>query len=76
LIAPGTMYSERMYQVDGRASKIFQVGRTRIQANFDLYNIFNANTVLAMNTTYGQYWQRPLSVLYGRLAKLGMQVDF
>jgi len=38
LIQPGTMYDERLYQLDLRASKSFRIGRARLQANVDLYN--------------------------------------
>jgi hypothetical protein len=77
LIKPGTMYADRLNQVDFRASKSFRVrqGR-RIQANIDLYNLFNVSPVLALNTTYGTSWQQPLQILQGRLLKFGVQLDF
>jgi len=77
LIAPGTMYDERLYQLDLRASKIFRVGsRHRLQANVDMYNAGNASSVLGINTTYGSNWLRPTSILQGRLVKFGGQWDF
>ena len=76
LIAPGTMYSGRLNQLDLRLSKIVRFGgRRRVQANVDLYNLFNASPVLALNNTYGAAWQRPLQILQGRLLKFGMQLD-
>ena len=50
LIAPGTMYDERLYQLDFRASKIVRIGRARLQANVDLYNAANASSILTINT--------------------------
>ena len=48
LIAPGTMYDERLYQLDFRASKIFRIGAAAaLQANVDLYNAGNASSILA-----------------------------
>jgi hypothetical protein len=77
LIAPGTMYGGRLNQVDFRLSKVFSIGSgTRVQGNVDLYNLLNASPILALNTTYGTAWQRPLQILQGRLLKFGVQVDF
>lgn len=76
LIEPGTMYGDRLNQVDFRLSKILRVGGVRIQANMDLYNMFNASPVLAQNNSYGAAWQSPRVILEGRLIKFGGQVDF
>jgi len=77
LIAPGTMFDERLYQLDLRASKIFKVGaHHRLQANLDVYNAGNASSILSINTTYGSNWLRPTSILQGRLVKFGGQWDF
>ena len=76
LIEPGTMYDERLYQLDLRASKVFRFGRSRLQANVDLYNAANAGAILSINTTYGSNWMRPTNVLQGRLLRLGGQLDF
>jgi hypothetical protein len=76
LIQPGTMYDERLYQVDFRASKIFRLGTKRLQANLDLYNGMNASSILSINTTYGSNWLRPTGILQGRLLKFGAQFDF
>jgi hypothetical protein len=77
LIAPGTMYDERLYQLDFRASKIFSLGAgRRLQANLDLYNAGNASSILSINTTYGSNWLRPTGILQGRLLKFGAQFDF
>ena len=58
-------------------SKAFQLpGSRRVQALVDLYNLFNANPVLAHNNNFGSQWQRPTQILQGRLLKFGVQVDF
>ena len=58
-------------------SKAFALpGSRRVQALVDLYNLFNANPVLAQNNTFGPQWQRPTQILQGRLLKFGVQVDF
>jgi hypothetical protein len=70
------MFAERLYQLDFRASKIFKVGARRLQANLDLYNAFNASSILSTTNTYGALWQRPTNILQGRLLKVGAQIDF
>ena len=43
--------------------------------NLDVYNLFNANTVLTVNYAYAT-WERPTSILLARFAKIGVQFDF
>ena len=79
LFDPGRMYGERMHQVDMRVSKRFVVGRTRLQAQVDLYNMLNGNFVLGQNNTYGTSgasWLVPTAILSARLLKFGVQMDF
>ena len=77
LIEPGTTYGGRLNQVDFRLSKAFRFGAdARVLANVDLYNMFNASPTLALNTTYGSAWLRPLQILQGRLLKFSAQLDF
>jgi hypothetical protein len=76
LIAPGTLYSERLNQVDVRVAKNFRWGRYGLQGQLDLYNVLNDNTVLNLNTTYGAAWQQPLAYLAGRMLKIGVQLNF
>jgi hypothetical protein len=77
LVPPGTMYGDRLYQVDTRVTRMFRVGPSRrVQMNVDLYNLFNRSPVLLQNNTYGVAWQRPIAVLPGRLLKFGAQLDF
>ena len=76
MIPQGEKYTDRLYQVDFRTTKIFKVGRMRVNGMFDLYNLFNVNTVLTLNTRYGPNWLAPSYILPGRLAKVGVQLDF
>jgi len=76
LIAPSTLYEDRIQQIDFRFSRTFRVSNTRIEPQFDIYNAFNASPILAVNNTYGQAWRTPTQILAGRLFKFGMQVTF
>jgi hypothetical protein len=75
IVEPGTMYGERLNQVDMRVGKILHLGRTKAVVNLDVYNLFNANTVLTVNYAYAT-WLRPTSILLARFAKIGVQFDF
>ena len=76
LIVPNTLFENRITQLDVRLTKIIRLGRTRVQGMFDVYNLFNANSILSEVTTYGPTWLRPTAILGGRLFKVGAQVDF
>jgi len=77
LVKPGTMYIERLNQVDVRVSKEVRVRqRLRVQGQFDLYNLLNDNAVIRQNNTYGSRWQAPTAVTLGRLAKFGVLLRF
>jgi hypothetical protein len=75
LVAPGTMYGNRINQLDLRFGKILSIGRIRTTANLDLYNALNANPVLTLSPAFAT-WQHPQSILNPRFAKIVLQVDF
>lgn len=85
LVAPMTSFLDRRSQLDLRFTKSVKLGRMKVQGNLDLYNAFNAGTVLSVNSTYGSAWQRPVSdnaiggvdpILPGRLIQVGGSVSF
>jgi len=81
---PNSLFGDRVNQMDVRAGKILKLGGKRIQANFDLYNVFNASPVVTFNSTYGTFgsatagsvYRQPTQILDGRLAKFSVQFDF
>jgi hypothetical protein len=75
LVPPGTMYGERLNQLDLRVGKILTFGRTRTTLNLDVYNLLNVDTVMTQSNAYA-IWQRAQSLIMARFAKLSMQVDF
>ena len=76
LLEPNTKFEDRLTQLDVRLTKSFQLGPRRLNGMFDIYNLFNANTVLTENGTYGPTWTRPTEILAGRLFKFSVQSDF
>jgi hypothetical protein len=79
LIEPGTLYGDRVNQIDLRFAKILRFGRTRTNVGVDIYNIGNVNPVLTYNQAYNPAttaWLTPNSVLQPRFFKISAQVDF
>jgi hypothetical protein len=76
LIQPSTVFERRFNQLDLRVMKEFQLSRTRVQAKFDVYNVFNASSIFSANSRYGSAWLTPTAVLAGRTLKVGAQIDF
>jgi hypothetical protein len=77
VVQPQTAFEKkRLKQVDLRMIRNFNFGRTRLQAMFDIYNLFNAPAILAEVTTYGATWQKPTAILDARIFKVGMQMNF
>ena len=52
LIEPGSLYGDRINQLDFRFAKIFRFGGKRAMVALDLYNALNANPVLTYNNTF------------------------
>jgi hypothetical protein len=75
IVAPGTLYGDRANSLDLRFAKVFRFATTRTSVNFDLYNTFNSNAVLSLNSAFAR-WQVPLSILNARLFKISAQFDF
>jgi len=75
LVSPGSMYGERLNQLDLRLARPVRLGRTKTTFQFDLYNALNVDSVTGVNTNYAT-WLRPQAVILGRFAKLGVQLDF
>jgi hypothetical protein len=81
LIEPGTLYGERVNNVDLRFAKILRFGRTRTNIGVDVFNIFNRDTILTYNQAFVpnevvDTWLRPNSVLTPRFIKFSAQIDF
>jgi hypothetical protein len=77
LITPSSVYNEGWNrQFDFRITRTFTFGHVRALPAIDVYNLFNASPVLAVNNAYGPAWQNVTSLLGARVAKVVVQVTF
>jgi hypothetical protein len=76
LIEPGTMYGNRINQLDFRVAKLLRFGTTRTMLGVDLYNALNSGAILTYNNTFGRTWLQPNSILTGRMARLSAEFTF
>jgi hypothetical protein len=76
LVAPQTLFEDRIARLDLRVSKILRLNRFRVQVNLDAYNALNASSVRAVISTYGTRWQQPQQILDARLVQFGGQISF
>jgi hypothetical protein len=89
LVRPGTLFGDRLNQVDFRVAKTFRTGVRRVQVFYDLYNLLNANPIYVYNQNFSiagpprtiasretYDWPVPQTILQGRIMKVGMQFDW
>jgi hypothetical protein len=76
LIQPGTVWGDRLNQIDLRLTKIVNVGKGRVDLNLDFYNAFNSDAILAENFAFGPAFRRPLTVIQPRFVKFAARWDF
>src|SRR3990172_1003411 len=75
LVEPGSLYGERLNQLDLRFGKLLRLGRTRSTVSLDVYNALNSDTILTVNNNFAA-WQRPQTIVQSRFVKLALQFDF
>ncbi len=78
LLAPGTMYGDRINQLDARAAKTLTHGRSRTVIALDVYNVLNSSAVLTYNNTFvpGGPWLQPLTILTPRFLKITAEIEW
>jgi hypothetical protein len=78
LVAPGTLYGDRLNNLDFRVAKILHYRRMRMQLGLDVYNVMNTDVVTTYNPTFvpGGSWLIPATVNPARYAKVNVQIDF
>ena len=75
IVPTGTLYGDRLNQLDLRFAKALKLARFRTTVNLDLYNALNADTILGVSSAYGN-WQQAQSIINARFVKIGLQFDF
>jgi hypothetical protein len=81
IIEPGTLYGDRLFQTDFRVGKVFRfAGNRRATVGVDLFNLFNANSVLTEQNTYSvtntRLWGTPQAVQQARLMKFSLSLSY
>jgi len=81
LIADGQDYGDnKLHQLDLKFSKTFRSGRTRVRADFDVFNLLNSSWPFTVSSTYStaatSQYLRPTNVLQHRFFKLGTNISF
>lgn len=78
LLEPGTMYGDRVNQLDLRVAKGFRPGRSRVTVAAEVYNALNSSAVLTVNPSFvpGGPWLQPLTILTPRFIKFAAEVQF
>ena len=76
LIQPGTLFSDRVNQMDLRLTKNFTINKTKINAMVDVFNLLNSSDVQTLNVRFGPQWLQPTQILEGRYFKFSAQLNF
>jgi hypothetical protein len=73
---PGTLWGDRLNQVDLRFTKILNLPKGRVDLNLDLYNAFNVDAIVTELNSVGPVFGLPLTVIPPRFAKISARWDF
>jgi hypothetical protein len=80
LVESGTLFLDKQNRLDLRLGKTFRLDRYRIQGFADVFNVFNAGTVIRVNETFAasgtNQWLTPTGILEGRYVRFGLQMSF
>jgi len=76
VIAPGTMWGDRLNQIDLRFTKVVGLAVGRLDLNFDLYNAFNSDAITIPLNAVTPGYGFPIQVIPPRFAKFSARWDF
>jgi hypothetical protein len=76
LSEPGSVYYDRVNQLDFTLAKAFTMKNVRVTPDLSLFNLLNANPIVSQTVTFGPALGNPLRILEGRLIRFGIQARF
>jgi len=78
LIPPGSLYGDRINQLDLRAGKSLKWGQKRTLFAVDIYNALNSSAILTYNNAFvpGGPWLQPLTILTPRLVRITAELEW
>jgi hypothetical protein len=84
LIEPGTIYGDRVNQLDLRMAKNVRFGGRRLMLSVDMYNTLDTTAILTYNATYAPptaanpagVFMQPLTVATPRMIRFTAEFDF
>ncbi len=78
LVEPGSMYGNRVNQLDFRVAKLLRFSSTRTMVGLDLFNALNSGAILSYNNSFvpGGTWLQPVTILTGRMVKFSAEFTF
>ncbi|HUK33687.1 MAG TPA: hypothetical protein VLV86_07245, partial [Vicinamibacterales bacterium] len=83
LVQPGTLYGDRVNELDFKLAKVLRFARTKTTVGLEVYNALNAASILTYNQTFNPAvpagpggWLQPTQVMTPRFFKFTAQFDF
>ena len=73
---PGTVYGDRINQLDFTFAKTFRTGGWQMTPEVSLFNALNANPITSYTVAYGPALGYPLRILEPRLVRFGVRARF
>jgi len=83
LVQPGTLYGDRVNELDFKIAKVLRFGTTRTNVGIEIFNALNSAAVLTYNQVFNPAvqggpgaWLQPTQVLTARFFKFSATFDF
>ena len=72
LFSPGTLYGDRIRELDLGLKKVLRFGESRATVGLDIYNVLNTNVTLTYNNTFvpGGAWLTPTEIMTARIFRV------